>query len=369
MTSADVIVIGGGIAGVGAAAEIARDRKVILLEAEPQLGYHSTGRSAAIFVRNYGNATLRTLNAMSQRLFDDPGDIAEPPLLKPRGLLLLATKAERDALDDYAAGSDGLQRLTAREAAALVPILRPEPIDAALYEEDAQDIEVDRLLTGYRRLCLRFGGAIVVGARVTALQRKAGRWEVRAGAQVFSAPVIVNAAGAWAGEVARMAGAQAIRITPKRRSAAILPAPPGMNTRAWPGFGSVAETWYAKPDAGRLMVSPADEDPVAPQDAWPDDMVLAEGLHRYARAVTTPVTRVERSWAGLRSFADDKTPVVGEDTEAEGCFWLAGQGGYGVQTAPALSRIIANLVTGSGQAIPGEVQEALSPARFVPQKR
>jgi D-arginine dehydrogenase len=177
---------------------------------------------------------------------------------------------------------------------------------------------------------------------------------------------MVNAAGAWADTVAEMAGVQRLGLTPLRRSAAILPAPEGHDVRGWPAVCSMAETWYAKPEAGKLMVSPADEDPVEPHDAWADDMVLAEGLDRYAQAVTTPVTRVERTWAGLRTFAPDRTPVVGFDPTAEGFFWLAGQGGYGIQTAPALSRLAAALLKGDdGKAVlPGEVVTALAPGRL-----
>ena len=363
MSTADVIVIGGGIAGVSAGAEIAADASVLLLEAEPHLGYHSTGRSAAIFIRNYGNATLRALNALAAPVFENPAGIADAPLLSPRGELLLAAEDELAALEEYAAGAEGLERLSAAEAVAMVPILRQERIAVATYEDDAQNIDVDRMLQGYLRLLRSRGGQVVTDARVTAMTRTQGVWQVTAGGAVHSAPIVIDAAGAWAGQVAQMAGAAAITLTPKRRSAALLPAPEGHDTDRWPLFGSVTETWYAKPDAGRLMVSPADADPVEPHDAWPDDMVLAEGLHRYECAVTVPVTRVERSWAGLRTFAPDATPVVGFDTRAEGFFWLAGQGGYGVQTAPALSKIVAGALRGE-VPVPEALLRALSPARF-----
>src|SRR6056297_3352718 len=201
-------------------------------------------------------------------------------------------------------------------------------------------------------------------APVTAIQRGHAAWQVTAGDRPFTAPVLVNAAGAWADPVARLAGVAPLGITPMRRSAALLPAPLGHDISRWPLFGSISETWYAKPDAGKLMVSPADEDPVAPHDAWPDDMVLAEGLHRYEQAVTVPVTRVDHSWAGLRSFTADRTPVAGFAPEADGFFWLAGQGGYGVQTAPALARLTAALVTGAEPGLSDATVAALSPARF-----
>jgi D-arginine dehydrogenase len=365
MSGPDVIVIGGGMAGISAAARIAAEARVLVLEAEPQLGYHSTGRSAAIFIRNYGNATLRALNAISARFFDAPGEVSNAPLLTPRGELLLAGEAELDVLEEYAAGSDGLARLTAREARDLVPILRPEPIAAAVYERDAQDIDVDRMLQGFARLLKARGGRIETGLRVAALRRAAGLWHVEAsGGARYSAPVIVNAAGAWAAEIGRLAGALEIPLTPCRRSAAVLPPPEGQSPDGWPLFGSVTETWYAKPDAGRLMVSPADEDPVEPQDAWADDMVLAEGLDRYERAVTVPVTRVEANWAGLRTFAPDRTPVAGFDPQAEGFLWLAGQGGYGIQSAPALAEIAAALCTGTMPEAQRGLAVALAPDRF-----
>jgi D-arginine dehydrogenase len=189
---------------------------------------------------------------------------------------------------------------------------------------------------------------------------------VATAAGAFEAPVIVNAAGAWADTVAQLAGVATLGLTPLRRSAAILPAPEGRDVSSWPAVCSMSETWYAKPEAGKLMVSPADEDPVEPHDAWPDDMVLAEGLDRYERAVTVPVTRVERSWAGLRTFAPDRTPVVGFDPAAEGFFWLAGQGGYGIQTAPALSRLAGALLTGGDgtRVLAADVVSALAPGRL-----
>ena len=361
--SADVIVVGGGIAGISAGAEIAKDAQVLLLEAEPHIGYHATGRSAAIFIRNYGNATLRALNAMAEPFFDAPNGVSDTSLLSPRGELLTAAETEIADLEAYAAEAEGLARLTAADAVELVPILREDMIAAAVYEVNARGIDVDRMLQGYARLLRAGGGDIVTSARVTALRRDSGVWQVETPEATYAAPVVINAAGAWAGQVAALAGAQNIALAPKRRSAAILPAPDGYDVAAWPLFGSVAETWYAKPDAGRLMVSPADADPVSPHDAWPDDMVLAEGIDRYARSVTVPVTRVERSWAGLRTFASDSTPVVGFDARVDGFFWLAGQGGYGVQTAPALSQITAGMVVG-GMALSPILRAALAPSRF-----
>jgi len=366
MTQPDIIVIGGGVAGVSAAAHLAADARVLLIEAEPQLGYHSTGRSAAIFIRNYGNWVLRALNAVAAPVLQNPGEVAEGTLLSPRGELLLAGEQDLAVLEDYADGASGLERLSAQQAVELVPILRPERIAGALFEPDAQDIDVDRMLQGYTRLLRARGGEITRDARVTGLTRQGGVWQVSTVSGTWSAPIVVNAAGAWADTVAGMAGLVPVGLTPMRRSAVLLNAPEGWQIDNWPLFATdvTAEAWYAKPDAGKLLVSPADEDPVEPQDIWPDDMVLAEGLHRFEQAVTIPVTRPTHSWAGLRTFAPDRTPVVGFDPMADGFFWLAGQGGYGVQTAPALADLCARLCLGQPAALDLNIVNALGPDRF-----
>ncbi|WP_138934113.1 NAD(P)/FAD-dependent oxidoreductase [Roseovarius arcticus] len=362
--SSDIIIIGGGIAGISAAAELARHANVIVLEAEAQLGYHATGRSAAIYIRNYGNAVLRAINDASEPTLTNPQGIFDHSLLSPRGELLIASEEELPTLEAYAADATGLDRLTGAEAARMVPILRAGPIAGAIYEDSAQGIDVDLMLQGYARLFKSRGGRVITNARVTNIERSGGEWIVSAGAETYGAPTIVNAGGAWADQIAALAGALQMKLQPMRRSAAILALGPEHDVSRWPLFGSVSETWYAKPDAGRLMVSPADQDPVAPHDAWPDDMVLAEGLDRYEQAVTVPVTRIQRSWAGLRTFAPDKSPVVGYAPDAEGFFWLAGQGGYGVQTAPALSQAAAALISGGVQVLAPDILAAIAPDRF-----
>ena len=362
----DILVIGGGIAGISAAAECARaGASVTVLESEPQIGYHATGRSAAIFIRNYGNVCLRALNAVAEPIFEDPGEISDTPILSPRGELMVASEAELPVLDAYLDGAVGVERLTGREAAEIVPILRPEKIAGALIERDARGIDVERLLQGYARMLRARGGRIVTGAGVTAITREAGHWQVETSQGSHTAPLLVNAAGAWADDVASLAGLPRIGLQAYRRSAAIIPAPTGYAIDDWPIFGSIAETWYAKPEAGKLMVSPADEDPVDPHDAWPEDMVLAEGLDRFEQAVTVEVRRVEHSWAGLRTFAPDRTPVAGFDPRTGGFFWLAGQGGYGVQTAPALSRVAAALITAAPLPIDAGTRTALAPDRLL----
>lgn len=361
----DVLIIGGGIAGIGAAARLSKLTKVTVLEGETSLGYHSTGRSAAIFIRNYGNSTLRTLNKASEPELLQPDGVSDTSLLSPRGEMLIATEEDMAALDAYLENADDMERLTPREAGELVPILNTNLLTGAAIEYGAREIDVDRLLQGYARLATSHGVEIVKGARVESISRSGAMWIIESGKGRFEAPIVVNAAGAWADEIAQLAGLAPIGLSCLRRSAAIIPAPEGHDVSKWPLFAAASEGFYAKPDAGRLMISPADEDPVAPHDVWADDMVLAEGLHRYEEAVTVPVTRLIHSWAGLRTFAVDRTPVVGFDPREKGFFWLAGQGGYGIQTAPVLSRLTSNLITETTPRIAGDVVAALSPERLL----
>ncbi|MFU1476236.1 NAD(P)/FAD-dependent oxidoreductase [Roseovarius sp. C7] len=362
--SFDAIIIGGGIAGISAGAELARDMSVCVLEAEDQLAYHSTGRSAAIFIRNYGNTVLRQLNALAHPTL--AGETSDDNVLSPRGELLLALDHQLDALEDYLAGTETIERLSPEQALELVPVLRRDRIAAAVFEQDAQDIDVDRLLQSYARALRARGGEIRTGQRVTGLARENGLWQVATHDATLAAPIIVNAAGAWADELAGLAGIPGVGLQPMRRSAVIMDVPEATGpVDRWPLFGAMiedADGWYAKPEAGRLMISPADEDPVPPGDAWPDDMVLAEGLYRFEQMVDIPVIRPSHSWAGLRSFVPDRTPVLGLDPASEGFFWLAGQGGYGVQTAPAMAALARAALT-SGIADAG-LATALSPARF-----
>ncbi|MEO1274778.1 MAG: FAD-binding oxidoreductase [Pseudomonadota bacterium] len=249
-------------------------------------------------------------------------------------------------------------------ACELVPTLRPETLAAAFIEEAAQDIDVDRVLQSFARTCRARGGKIVSGAEIVAARRENGLWqaETRTGER-YAAPVLLNAAGAWGDQLAELAGVAPAGLQPCRRSAALIPVG-GLDIAAWPMLVAVDESWYAKPDAGRLLVSPADEDPVEPHDAWPDDLVLAEGLDRFATMVDIPIPRLEHTWAGLRSFVPDRSPVAGFDADAEGFFWLVGQGGYGVQTCPALSQLAADLVLSHTPALAAETVAALSPHRL-----
>ena len=365
METVDIIVIGGGIAGIGAAAWLADGASVVVLEKEDAPGRHSTGRSAAIFIKNYGNQVLRHLNQASAPFFLHPEGIAETSLLSARGELIVASKDQLDDLALYLEDSDGLETITAEEAIEMAPLLRREWVHKAAYEKDAQDIDVDRLLQGCLRQAKSFGARLVTDAAVTALAHDKGIWRVGTEKGEFKAPVIINAAGAWAGQLASLAGIEeAPVLTPLRRSAALVAPPAGMDARGWPLVVSAREDWYVKPEAGKLLISPAEEDPVEPHDAWADDLVLAQGIDRAEKAVALNVRRIEHSWAGLRTFTEDHTPLVGFDKRASGFFWLAGQGGYGIQTSPALSRLAADLCLGREPVLEDEVVRALEPSRF-----
>ena len=365
--SADIAIIGAGIAGAGAAAMLAEAARVVLIEREERPGYHTTGRSAALYLRNYGNRPIRALTrASGDYLTHPPADVCERSLLSPRGALFVAGPDIEDAYDLLLAEAEGLAPCPVERALELCPILRPDRVVAAAYEPDAQDIDVAALHQGWLAKAKRSGCTVLTDAEVLVLERTGGLWRVETRAGLVEAPVILNAAGAWTDVVARLAGLPPVGVTPMRRTIAVLPAPAGYAIDRWPLIIDVAERWYAKPEAGRLLVSPADEDPVEPHDAYVDEMVLAEGLHRFQEATTIEVTRVERSWAGLRTFAPDRTPVVGFDPLTEGFFWLAGQGGYGIQTSPAMSCLAAALIRGEAPppGIDDAVIAALSPARF-----
>ncbi|WP_169566387.1 NAD(P)/FAD-dependent oxidoreductase [Sneathiella limimaris] len=362
--TADVIVIGGGMAGVSAAAELSSEARVVLLEMESSVGYHASGRTAAIFIRNYGNETLRALNSIAEDFFLNPEGVSESSLLSPRGQLMFAHEAELDKLNTYLEGAEGMETLTAREAGDLVPILKTDLIVKAAYEKNARDIDVDRMLQGYLKLLKSRKGSVFTDKKVIEITFKDGVWNVHAGTEHYQAKVIVNAAGAWVDDLAKLANVATVGANPLRRSAAILPKPEVSGFEEWPLFVSASESFYAKPEAGTLMVSPADEDPVEPHDAWVDDMALAEGLHRFEQATTIEVNRLEHSWAGLRTFVEDRTPVVGFAPDAEGFFWLAGQGGYGIQTAPALSKIATELILNREPLLDNTILNALKPDRF-----
>ncbi len=353
----DFLILGGGIAGVSACARLAPLGKVLLLEAEEHLAHHASGRSAAMFEESYGKPATIVLNRASRAFHE------EAQVLSPRGMMLVARPDQAEA---YAAdvAAMGLTPITVDQARAMVPILSGEAVAFAAHSDAAQDIDTHELLQVYLRAARANGAEIVTRARAERIVRTRTGWVVSAAGNDHEARIVVNAAGAWVDQVARMAGVAPLGVTPLRRSMARLPAPGGHDVSRWPMLFGAGETWYAKPDAGALLVSPADEDPVEPHDAWADDLVLAEGLARYEEMVTQPVTRLIASWAGLRTFAPDRTLVIGFAPDEPTFFWLAGQGGYGMQTSPAASLLAADLVAGRTPDLDPDIVAALSPARF-----
>ena len=373
MTRAGIIVIGGGIAGASAAYELAARTSVILLEREAQCGYHATGRSAASFTENYGTATVRRLAMTGRRFFEHPPTgFAEHALVRPRGMITIARADQIRELDAELARArqflPSMRRMEVEEVLQRVPVLRPDYLADAIYEPESLDIDVHGLHQGYLRGAKARGAALVTEAEVERLAHRAGVWSVETRAGSFKAQRLVNAAGAWADEIAAKAGVRPLRLTPRRRTAFTIDAPAGMAIADWPLVNDVGSAFYFKPDAGQLLVSPADAAASPPTDAQADEYELAFGIDRLERATSIAVRKVNRKWAGLRTFAEDSNPVAGADPAMPGFFWLAGQGGYGIKTAPALSRIIAGLVLDA--ALPAEAAAhglsaaELSPARL-----
>lgn len=339
----DIAIIGAGIAGTSVAAELSSHCRVIVLESESQPGYHTTGRSAALFAETYGPPPVRALTRASAEFFHHPpGDFSSEPLLSRRGVVMVARRDQLDQLDELIADTSqhgAIARLDADGLQRLVPLLRREYAAAGMYDPHSMDIDVNALHQGYIRQLNNRGGKLATDAEVVQLSRHVGHWRLATRTANITANIIVNAAGAWADHVGELAGAARINLVPKRRTAIIVNAPEGVKTDDLPAVVDVQEQFYLKPDAGRLLISPADETPSAPCDAQPEEFDIAIGIERIETAFDLSIDRLENTWAGLRSFVADKCPVVGFDSTAEHFFWLAGQGGYGIQSAPALARL------------------------------
>lgn len=367
----DFAVIGAGIAGASVAAELAGGATVLLLERESQPGYHATGRSAAVFSPGYGPQPIRALTRASAGFFQSPPDgFAERPLLRPLDVVMLARADQIGALDaligELATELD-VQRLTAADLECLHPLLRPGYAAAGILDQTGSEIDVHALHRGYLQTLRNRGGRLVTRAGVTGLRRDAGRWHIATEAGEFQAGALINAAGAWADRIGAMAGAEPIGLAPKRRTALIVEAPRGTDVDALPMADDIEEQFYIKPDAGRLLISPANEDPMDPCDVQPEEMDIALCIDRIERAFDLSVRRVVNKWAGLRSFVADKAPVAGFSARAPGFFWLAGQGGYGIQSAPALSRLAAALAR--GEAVPQDIADhGLDPLSLAPER-
>lgn len=354
----DFLIIGGGIAGVSCAARLASAGKLLLLEAEGALAHHASGRSAALYEPRYGLGPVVALSMASGDYFH-----SAPNILSPRGMMIVAKAAEVARFEADAAGME-LELISLDQAREIVPILNTETVAHVAMADHAWDIDTDLLLQGFARQARSFGAQILTKAPVTAIARDGKGWRVTTPQGEFSARVVINASGAWADVVAEMAGVAPLGFTPLRRSMARISAPGGLDISRWPMIFGAGEAWYCKPDAGALIVSPAEEHLTVPHDAFADDMVLAEGLARYEDMVTEPVTRMLANWAGLRTFSPDRVPVIGFDTRTPGFFWLAGQGGYGFQSSPAASQLAADLLTDQPSDFAPELIAALNPARF-----
>ena len=370
---ADYLVIGGGIAGASVAHWLAPHGRVIVLEREAQPGYHSTGRSAALFMESYGTPQVRALTMASRDFLQHPpAGFSEHPLLTPRGAMMVAGPGQLPQLEAHwevvHAMSPDARRLSGDEARALIPALRPEQVLGAVYEPDAADMDVHAIHQGYLRGMRQAGGKLVCDADVTALQRVQGLWRVEAGGIAYEAPVVLNAAGAWVDTIARLAGVDPIGIEPRRRSAFIFAPPGNWDITRWPMAFGANEDWYIKPDAGMLLGSPANADLVDPQDVQPEEMDIALAIHRIEETTTLEIRRPTRTWAGLRSFVADGDLVGGFDDAAPGFFWVAAQGGYGIQTSAAMGETCAALARGlpvpAHAASFGLTAEMLGPQRL-----
>ena len=368
-TRRDVIVLGAGMAGASLAAELSDESRVTLIEIEEQPGRHATGRSAAMFFESYGNTTIRALTRASRNFLEfPPSEFAHAPFLSLRGCLIVAARDRYAKLDDLQSSSKGsLIRVDTEEARRLVPILRESWLGGALADDSGSDIDVAALLQAYLRKARRSSVEVVLDAGEVRLDREGDAWRVRTRGGDWMARVVVNACGAWADVVAEQAGVAVVGLQPMRRTAILIPPPDNIGVAAWPAVVDVDETFYFKPDDGQLLVSPANEDPTPPCDAAPDELDIAVAVDRFETATTHAVQRIAHRWSGLRSFMGDRTPVVGFAPHAPGFFWFAGQGGYGIQTAPAMARIGAALICGRSVpediAAQGASEQALSPSR------
>jgi len=365
----DILVIGGGIAGLSAAAALSNHARVAVLEAEDQVGYHSSGRSATMLHYALGDRLVRALTLASRPFFDDPpGGFTDVPLGHPMPVLIHGRDDEREALDQLEADLSAfaqLERLDAIGVHELCPLLKE---DATQGLADRRGIRLDphALLQGNLRQLRARGGELHSGQRVATIENLAGAWIVTsATGKRFSSPVLVNAAGAWADQVAKLAGVQPVGLEPKRRTIITFDAPPGTDLDRLPFAKTVGDELYFAPESGRLFASPMDEVPSDPTDAQPDEYEVALAAHRMAERTTVEVRQIHSKWAGLRSFTPDNHPAAGFAPGAEGFFWLAGQGGFGLQTSPAMAAIVESLIARTEWPIVDVAASDLAPDRFL----
>lgn len=342
----DYIVVGGGIAGASAGYALAAHGSVLVLERESTCGQHSTGRSAALFTECYGDSVVRRLAIASRRFLEDPPDgFAATPILSPRSVMFIATERQLPTLDaataDFQHYVPSVRRVEKREAMSLCGVVRDEHLAGALLEPGAMDIDVHTLHQGFLRGIRGRGGQVRTSSPVTAIDR-GERWVVSTPEATFAGDVIVNAAGAWCDQVAMLAGVDPVGLTPMRRTAFTFAGPGGHE--AWPMVVDIDEDFYFKPEGPHILASPTDETPMEPCDVRHEEIDVAIGIERIQAATTLEIRHVKHAWAGLRSFVADRRPVVGEDPGHPGFYWLAGQGGFGIKTSPAMGRTLAALV-------------------------
>jgi D-arginine dehydrogenase len=354
MATAEFLVIGGGIAGLSAAAALARHGRTTILEAEEAIGYHSSGRSATYAHYGIGDATVRGLTSYSRRLFLDPPDgFVDTPLARESGALFIAREEMLPQLEALHASmarfTDTIRSVGPEEMLALCPILKTGPgaVVAGAYDSSGLKLDTNALLQAYARSLRAQGGEIRTGARVAAIRRAGPHWEVETDSGRFTAPLLVNAAGAWADRMAELAGVRPLGLSPKRRTIIVVDPPAGMDVHDWPFTKTAVDEFYMLPEAGQILASPVDEVPDEPGDAQPEDYDLALAAWRLEEYTTLSVPRIAHRWAGLRTFTADRVPAAGFAPDAPAFFWLAGQGGYGLQTAPAMAAIVESLATGA----------------------
>ncbi|MBT4169948.1 MAG: FAD-binding oxidoreductase [Rhodospirillaceae bacterium] len=330
----DFVIIGAGMAGASAAYFLAQDGegdaadRVLLLEMEAQPGYHTTGRSAALYTEAYGNAAIRALTSAGRTfLLAPPDGFTDTPLLTPRGVMFIGRADQQAALDEVFTSAalhvDSIHHLNEADVRERIPVVRPGYAAAGVLEADAMDMDVNALHQGFLRGARRHGAELRTNARVDGLTRRDGAWRISLGHEEISAKVIINAAGAWCDKIAALAGAETVGLVPKRRTAILFDGPTDQAFAAWPALIDADEEFYARPESGALMGSPADETPMEPCDVQPEELDIAIAVDRLQQATSLEIPRVIRSWAGLRSFVEDKTPVVGFDAKVDGFFWLA----------------------------------------------
>jgi D-arginine dehydrogenase len=370
VTGADILVIGGGIAGLSAAAVLAKHAQVAVIEAEEQVGFHSSGRSATMLHYALGDRLVRALTLASRPFFDDPpDDFSEEPLGRRMPVLVHAREDEREALDALETELSlfaELERLDARGVHELCPLLKADALHG-IADRNGIRLDPHALLQGNLRHLRGRGGALHTGARIAAIERAGGAWTATTDkGERFTAPIVVNAAGSWADEVAKLAGVAPLRLEPKRRTIITFDAPPGTIIEGLPFAKTIGDELYFAPESGRLFASPMDEVPSDPCDAQPDELEAALAAYRMEERTIVMVERIHSRWAGLRTFTPDRHPAAGFAEDAEGFFWLAGQGGFGLQTSPAMAAIVASLIAGEAWPIPDVAAQDLDPGRFAP---